>query len=87
MSNIYVVDVHDGNNVDQVSRYVLIAESAADAEIYASRKQWPGATAEARAELIKDRVEAGRIGTYEPGIAGATLVRTDMVAVQRMGQR
>lgn len=87
MSSIYVVDVHDGNNVDQVSRYVLIAESAADAEIQASHRQWPAATPEQRHDLIKDRVTTGRIGEYEPGITGESMSRGAFIAVQRMGQR
>jgi len=86
-TGIYIVDVHDGNHVDQISRYVVLAESTEDAERYVAAKQWPAATPEARRELILDRCTAGRLGTYDPGITGASLARTDFIAVQRMGQR
>jgi hypothetical protein len=86
--NIYVVEAHDGNNVDQITRAVIIAVNAAEAEVKAAAIIWPGADMTKRAELIEQgRVTAGRLGTYEPGITGANMSRGACIAVQRIGQR
>lgn len=85
---IYVIEAHDGNRVDQITRVVVVAIDTAEAEIKAASAVWPQADMSQRAEMIEDgRLELGRLGDYDPGITGARMSTGAVVAVQRIGQR
>lgn len=86
-NGIYVIEAHDGNHVDIVNRYVVIAETATAAAEIAAGYQWPSATKKQADSMIEDRLDIGRVGDYDPGITGARMTIGSIVAVQRSGQR
>jgi hypothetical protein len=85
---IFVVEVDDGNHVTIIDRYVLVAETAAEAAWKAGRAQWPTASEpQLESMLADDRVTVGRLGDYDPGITGARMSRGAVIAIQRIGAR
>jgi hypothetical protein len=75
MSNVYVVDVPAQRN--QHTRYVVIAESAQQAEATVARAETPPGFNDGFREV-------GRLGTFEPGNEGAAMTAlSPIVAIQR----
>lgn len=75
---IYVVEVRAA---PVAARYVVIALTGTEAAEIVAAERLPDSDVEARRKL-RDEVEVGRIGTYDPGIGGARMVPGSVVAVQ-----
>ena len=87
-ASIYLVRVTDGNRTYRTDRYVVVATSSSDAARLAADEQWPAADTEARKALAadEDRVEVGRLGSYDPGITGARMLQSIGDLVARMAE-
>ena len=84
-AGIFVVEVDDGNRVSIIDRYIVIAETAAEAAWTAGKAQWPTASQPQLESMLDDeRVKVGRLGDYDPGITGARLSQAAILAVQRV---
>ena len=78
MAGTYIVDVPAPRN--QRVRYVVIAATATEAALTASRAEGQ----HRMAPLDESTFEVGRLGNFEPGLAGAVMTQTSsIVAVQR----